>query len=100
MNAPTKLDALDAIETFMPWEPEDKKDMRRRLHKCRDIAAKRATYSECGAARALFWDANQAASEHLYAPKASLERLKDVRDTCLRLFQAANAFERWEASAT
>ena len=97
MNAPTKLDAL---ETFMPWEPEDKKDMRRRLHKCRDLAARRATYSECGTARALFWDANQAASEHLYAAGASLERLKDVRDTCLRLFQVANAFERWEASAT
>ena len=97
MNAPIKLDAL---ETFMPWEPEDKKDMRRRLHKCRDLAARRASHTECDTARALFWDANQAASEHLYAPKASLERLKDVRDTCLRLFQVANAFERWEASAT
>ena len=95
MNAPAKLDAL---ETFMPWEPADKKDMRRRLHKCRDLAARRASHTECDTARALFWDANQAASEHLYAPKASLERLKDVRDTCLRLFAVANAFERWEVA--
>ena len=93
MNAPAKLDAL---ETFMPWEPEDKKEMRRRLHKCRDLAARRATYSECDVARDLFWYANQVASEHLYAAGASLDRLKDIRDACLRLFQVANAFERWE----
>ena len=97
MNAPAKLDAL---ETFMLWEPEDKKDMRRRLHKCRDLAARRATYTECGTARDLFWYANQVTSEHLYAAGASLDRLKEVRDTCLRLFQVADAFERWEASAT
>jgi hypothetical protein len=93
MNAPPKIDAMSA---FMPWASEGEQDMRRRLRLCRELAAKRATYSKCDRARGLFWDANQAASEHTHAI-VPLERLKDVRDACLRLFMAANAFERWEA---
>lgn len=93
MNAPQKL---DPIQNFMPWENEEAKDMRRRLRLCRDLAAKRATYTTCDGARSLFWTANYAASEHIYA-SVPFDRLKDVRNTCLYLVMAANSFERWEA---
>jgi len=94
-NLPQSQLETDPIGMMMPWAAPAEKDMRIRLRRCQSLGSTRATSTRSDRARALLWIAAQAASEWTLAP-GSVSDLREVRNACLRLFQAANAFERIE----
>ncbi len=95
-NLPQSQLEIDPIGMMMPWLTPAEKDMRIRLRRCQTLGSSRATSTKCDRARALLWMAAQAAAEATFAP-ASISDLREVRNACLRLFLAADAFERIEA---
>lgn len=94
---PEPQPASDRVSVFMPWLGNEERDMRIRLDRCQSLGARRATTTNSDTARMLFWTASQAASAWVFAP-ASLGDLTDVRNACLKLFCAANGFERVEGA--
>jgi hypothetical protein len=89
--------ALDAIGTFMPWIGKEERALRKRLHNAWTIASARASRSDSGNARTLYWTAALVASEWTFA-RSDLEDLKDIADALVRLFLAAGTLERVEGS--
>lgn len=87
--------AIDRVSVMMPWLGDEERNMRIRLDRCQSLGARRATTTSSDTARMLFWTAAQEASAWTFAP-ASLGDLTDVRNACLKLFCAANGFERVE----
>lgn len=85
----------DAVSVFAPWAGEQEKLLRRRLRNAWTIASARGARSRSGNARQLYWQVAMVASEWTFA-RASLADLKDIADGLVRMFVAANVFERVE----
>jgi hypothetical protein len=85
----------DPVEIFTPWADEEEKALRRRLRTAWNISTARATRSPSGNARQLWWQVAQVASDWV-TKHASKTDLKDVADSLVRMFMAANTFERLE----
>jgi hypothetical protein len=85
----------------MPWctDPEERKS-RRRLLNARDLATSRAVAAatrELPAAVTLYWMIVDVASAWVFI-SADVERVKEVADFCLRLFQCAQSAEDLQGS--
>jgi hypothetical protein len=87
----------DPIGQMMPWTAGDERLLRNRLLRAQQYAATRALASTSPTARDLLWLINSTAAAQVTS-RGSVEHLRDVADTLLRLTLVANGFERWENS--
>ncbi len=86
---------LDPIAVFAPWSGPADRPLRQRLHRAGTMATARATRSKHGGARALFWQAAQAAQARTFA-RIDVAQLEDGIRLITYLFLAANIIERTE----
>jgi hypothetical protein len=94
MNALSPM-ITDPIRTFLPGVDDEEHLLRCRLVKAHNIASSRFRLTANPRARELFGLIQEASSDWKFAP-ASKEHLKDIADALVRLFMAAQSFERLE----
>jgi hypothetical protein len=85
----------DPVDVFTPWADDEEKALRRRLRDALNISTARATRSPSGHARQLWWQVSQIACDWVTLP-ADKADLRDIANSLVRMFQAANTFERLE----
>ncbi len=86
----------DAVATFAPWAGGAERALRLRLHRARDTATARATRSQHGSARMIYWLAAQMAAAKVFA-RVPDEELTETIGQLARLFLVAGWIERTEA---